>query len=48
MSAAEVGAWLRADASQLRTIDPDDDDFSDLAPLHEIVRRAGGRHWEGR
>jgi erythromycin esterase len=34
----EVGVWLRANGSLLRTIDPsDDDDFSDLAPLREIV-----------
>jgi hypothetical protein len=35
------GAWLRANGSLLRTIDPsDDDDFSDLAPLREIVGAA--------
>lgn len=38
MSHREVGAWLRANGSLLRTIDPsDDDDFSDLAPFREIV-----------
>jgi erythromycin esterase len=33
----EVGGWLRANGNLLRTIDPDDDDFSDLEPLREIV-----------
>lgn len=37
----DAGAWLRANGSLLRTIDPsDDDDFSDLAPLGEIVGAA--------
>ena len=34
---ADVGGWLRANASLLRTIDPNDDDFSDLEPLRAIV-----------
>ncbi|WP_432973784.1 erythromycin esterase family protein [Dactylosporangium sp. CA-233914] len=37
MTTDDVGAWLRANAAVLRTIDPDDDDFSDLEPLREIV-----------
>jgi len=37
MTTADLGAWLRANAAPLRTIDPDDDDFSDLEPLREIV-----------
>jgi erythromycin esterase len=37
MANADVGAWLRANASPLRTIDPGDDDFSDLEPLRAIV-----------
>jgi len=37
MTTADVGAWLRANAALLRTIDPDDDDVSDLEPLRDIV-----------
>lgn len=37
MTGTDIGAWLRANASLLRTIDPDDDDFSDLEPLREII-----------
>src|SRR4051812_132680 len=37
MTTVDVGAWLRANAALLRTIDPDDDDFSDLEPLRGIV-----------
>ena len=32
----DVGGWLRANASLLRTLDPDDD-FSDLEPLRAVV-----------
>jgi erythromycin esterase len=34
---ADVGEWLRAHAHRLRTIDPDEDDFTDLEPLRDIV-----------
>jgi erythromycin esterase len=37
MATDDTGAWLRAHASPLRTIDPDDDDFTDLEPLREVV-----------
>lgn len=40
MSTAEAGAWLRDNASLLRTLDPDDHDFSDLQPLRDIVGEA--------
>jgi erythromycin esterase len=33
----EVGDWLRAHAHLLRTLDPDDEDYSDLEPLRDIV-----------
>jgi erythromycin esterase len=33
----DIGAWLRANASLLRTLDPDSDDLSDLEPLRDIV-----------
>lgn len=40
-ASTDVGEWLRANGSLLRTVDPgDDDDFSDLAPLREIVGEA--------
>jgi erythromycin esterase len=32
-----VAGWLRSNIHRLRTIDPADDDFSDLEPLREIV-----------
>lgn len=37
MSTADIGAWLRENASLLSTLDPYDDDFSDLEPLRDIV-----------
>jgi erythromycin esterase len=40
MTDPEVAAWLRTHGSLLRSIDPSDDDFSDLAPLREIVGAA--------
>jgi erythromycin esterase len=46
-------AWLRANAAPLRSLDPADDDFSDLAPLGRaigdarIVSLGEGRHGEG-
>jgi len=33
----DIGGWLRDNAARLRTIDPADDDVSDLAPLRDIV-----------
>ncbi|MBB5868388.1 erythromycin esterase [Allocatelliglobosispora scoriae] len=37
-SDVEIGAWLRANGSLLRTITPaEDDDFGDLEPLRELV-----------
>ncbi|SDL44297.1 erythromycin esterase family protein [Microbacterium azadirachtae] len=32
-----LGTWIRDDAHSLRTLDPDDDDDSDLEPLADIV-----------
>jgi erythromycin esterase len=32
-----VTEWLRGNARRLRTLDPSDDDFSDLEPLRDIV-----------
>lgn len=46
-------AWLRANASPLRSLNPSDDDFSDLAPLGRaigdarIVSLGEGRHGDG-
>jgi erythromycin esterase len=46
-------AWLRTNASPLRSLDPSDDDFSDLAPLARaigdarIVLLGEGRHGDG-
>jgi len=37
VTGVDVGAWLRANVAPLRSVDPDDDDFSDLEPLREIV-----------
>src|SRR5215510_7894342 len=37
MSTADIGGWLRDNAALLRTIDPEDEDFSDLEPLRDIV-----------
>lgn len=33
----DVGAWLRANATLLRTLDPDSADMTDLEPLRDVV-----------
>ncbi|GAA1658087.1 erythromycin esterase family protein [Fodinicola feengrottensis] len=40
MTTPDIGGWLRDNASLLRTLDPNDDDFSDLEPLRDIVGTA--------
>ncbi|MDR6868600.1 erythromycin esterase [Microbacterium resistens] len=37
MSEIELTAWIRSSATRLRTLDPDDEDDSDLEPVLEIV-----------
>lgn len=37
-AAADLGPWLARNVVPLRTIDPDDDDLSDLAPLAGAIR----------
>jgi erythromycin esterase-like protein len=40
VEANERVAWLKAHAAELRTIDPDDDDYSDLEPFREAVNKS--------